>query len=186
MTCQDCIAKATDYLDRTLSPLERARHASHIERCPTCARYHRVLERGLVLARGVAEIQPSPGFRVRLNGRLRGLENERRRRERAAAGAAMVLAVAGLIALSAWAPIWQESLQTRRSSAMALRSDPVPGLPPAESSWDWWYVGLGEWGAVNRVSATFPGPYSPLVVQPPVLTGGASNRTALVNYGDSE
>jgi len=188
MTCQDCIARATEFLDETLSPIERARHASHIERCPRCARYHRVMERGLGLARDVAEIQPSPGFRVALHGRLRGLAEEQRRRERAASGAALVLAVAGLIALAAWAPIWQDSIQARRSNTVALRSDVPPGPPPDDVRGpDWWYGGMGGNGmAANRTAATFPGPYSPLVVQPPMVNGGGSNRAALVNYGDSE
>jgi hypothetical protein len=186
MTCQNCIAQATDFLDEALSPIERARHASHLERCPNCARYHRVLERGLGLARDVAEIEPTPGFRMRLHGRLRGLDEERRRRERAASGAALVLTVAGLVALAAWVPIWQDAFQGRRSTAVSMQSDVMPGLPPETGMMDWWYPGLGGSAAVSRPAAAFPGPYSPLIVQPPVVTGGASNRASLVNYGDSE
>jgi len=187
MTCQNCIAQATDFLDETLSPIERARHASHVERCPSCARYHRVLERGLGLARDVAEIEPTPGFRMRLHGRLRGLDEERRRRERAASGAALVLTVAGLVALAAWVPVWQDALQARRSAAVSLQGDALPGLPPEGAMMDWWYPGLGgSAAAVSRPAAAFPGPYSPLIVQPPVVTSGTSNGAALVIYGDSE
>ncbi|MGD8276757.1 MAG: hypothetical protein PVH00_01970 [Gemmatimonadota bacterium] len=190
MTCQDCIGQTTDFLDETLSPIDRARHAAHIERCPSCARYHRVLKRGLGLARDVAEIEPSAGFRMRLHGRLRGLEEERRRRERAASGAALVLAVAGLVALAAWVPVWQDAMQARRSSAMTLEGDAVPGPPPPGSEmmdW-WWYGGMGGAAAASRPAAAFPGPYSPLIVQPPVVPSGqrGSNPGALVPYGDSE
>ncbi len=186
MTCQDCIAQVTDFLDETLSPIEWARHASHIERCASCARYHRVLRRGLGLVRDVAEIEPTPGFRTRLHRRLRGVNEERRRRERAASGAALVLVVAGLVALAAWVPIWQEAMQAQRATAFSLQADARPGLPPEMDMMDWWYPGLDGSAAVSRPAATFPGPYSPLVIQPPVVTGGASNGAALVNYGDSE
>jgi len=187
MTCKDFIGQATDFLDETLSPIDRARHASHLDRCPSCARYHRVLRRGLGLVRDVAPIEPSAGFRVGLYGRLRGLDEEQRRRERAASGAALVLTVAGLIALAAWVPVWQDAVQARRSNAMTMQGDGLPGLPPANEMMDWWYRGMGA-GAVLARPATFPGPYSPLVIQPPVVTGGSAmpNASGLVTYGDSE
>ena len=184
MTCHDCIARANEFIDETLGSLERARHAAHLERCAGCARYHRVLRKGLRLAQDLGEIQPSDQFAVRLRGRLRGLEDEQASRDRAVlSGASVVIAVAGLVALAAWAPIWQEAAEARAS--MALVDDAVPGLPPEWPSRDWWYGGPG--GSVIPVgnrSAAFPGPYSPLVVQPPVVNG--ANRTAGPLYGDGE
>ena len=187
MTCRDCIAQANDFIDDTLGPVERARHAAHIQRCAPCARYHRVLRNGLQLAHDVGEIQPSPGFSVRLESRLLSLDDERSRRERAVlSGATVAIAVAGLIALAAWAPVWQEVLEARASEALLASQRPLAELPPvAFPSWEWWYGGPVSDPAVlvvNR-SAAFPGPYSPLVVQPPIVNG--ANRGTL-HHGDSE
>lgn len=176
MTCQDCINQATDFIDDALTPLQRARHASHLEQCTSCARYDRVLRRGIRLVHDMPQIQPSPGFRGRLHRRLRTVDDERIRRERIVlSGATVAVALAGLIALAAWAPVWQEALQ-RRQAAVArgqFTAMPTVELPPGQ----WWYEGLAGQpapSAIHRV-ATFPGPYSPLVVQPPsVNTAGAT------------
>lgn len=172
MTCQDCVNQETDFIDDALTPLERARHASHLERCTSCARYHRVLARGLQLVRDMPEIQPSPGFRGTLHRRLRAVQDDRIRRERAVlSGATAAIALAGLIALAAWAPVWQEAVQRRHTEVAArdqLATVPTVELPPGQ----WWYDGPGGEGStplVHRVS-TFPGPYSPLVVQPPAVS----------------
>jgi anti-sigma factor RsiW len=185
MSCQDCIAQANEFLDETLDTLERARHQAHLERCPPCARYHRVLRDGLRLVRDVDEIQPSASFAGRLHGRLRGLEEEQAGRERAAlTGASAVIAVAGLIALAAWAPILRERLGSAAGEGDVSGQGPVAEFPPALTpAWDWWYGGPAGESGVRLVShtATFPGPYSPLVVQPPV-TGPATRPAS--TYGE--
>ena len=100
-------------------------------------------------------------------------------------GATVAIAVAGLIALAAWAPIWQDGIGSKTADRSAAEPTPVAELPPAPgSAWDWWYGGPGSESNIPAVSrsAAFPGPYSPLVIQPPIT--GAAARSAALSYGE--
>src|SRR5690606_18291876 len=62
MTCQEFLARYSEYLDERLEPLESALWRAHMNRCPSCARYDRVLRRGLALVRDLPEVEPSSDF----------------------------------------------------------------------------------------------------------------------------
>lgn len=188
MTCADCIALASDHIDGLLRAKEAARLREHVERCESCARYLRVLERGLALARAIPDIEPSPGFEWRLNRRLRETAEAMAERQRSArSGAAVALAVAGLVALAAWSPI----LAPRPADGPRLISArPAPARDAATRAddadgWDWWYEGPQP-VALRPPDASnmFPGPYSPLRVEPPF--GHGDGRAVLMSLIQSE
>lgn len=106
MTCQDFLARHSEYMDDLLSPAEAERCAAHISSCVACARYDRVVRQGVRLLRSAPEIEPSSDFFPRLQHRLYNLEDELRAGSRGPGSSAIVsLALAGVLALLAWSPL---------------------------------------------------------------------------------
>ena len=117
MTCSECIAIASDFVDDAIPPAVAVRFRFHIEQCASCARYHQVLTKGLTLARDVPEIEPAPDFVLRLHRQLRAVDDEMLARQRSAtSGVAVALGVAGLVAFAAWSSR-SSSLETRPSAS---------------------------------------------------------------------
>ncbi|HEX7118449.1 MAG TPA: zf-HC2 domain-containing protein [Longimicrobiales bacterium] len=106
VSCQEFLARHSDFLDGELDVQESARLEAHLASCPTCARYDRVVRSGVRLLRGLPEVEPSSDFFPRLQHRIYNLEEELRAGKRApGVGAVASLAVAGTIALLAWSPL---------------------------------------------------------------------------------
>jgi hypothetical protein len=79
-----------------------------------------------------------------------------------------VLAVAGLVALAAWGPL-------SRSESGALDAGGTAAAAaehPAAGGTDAWFVGAPPVyinpDAPPSITLAFPGPYSPLIVEPPL------------------
>lgn len=76
----------------------------HMQGCPACARHDTRIRRSLLLVRNLPTVEPSPGFRVKLEARLRaerlGGESVAPRRRRATG--AVVAALAAGIAFVAY------------------------------------------------------------------------------------
>jgi hypothetical protein len=189
MNCQECLARYSEFVDDAMDGESASQWRSHLERCPSCARYHRVMQHGLELLRHVPEVRPSIDFEARLQHRVFHLQDEMWRHDRfATTGAAVSLLVAAMIALVAWVPVvLQELEEGRAGTAVAnVTADgsaaaeepgtiiPEPGLLPPS-----WHAHPGDLvgrrlDAVSSLNAAFPGPYSPLIVEPPLLnTRGA-------------
>lgn len=187
MKCSEFIALTSEYVDGYLSAPEVIAFEKHLARCAACARYLRVLEQGISLARDMDVIEPSEDFDWRLNRRLREIDEVMAERTRSAAsGAALAVAIAGMVAFLAWSPILSTGVS--RSAAQWFgesRADLVPD--DTVGGWEWWYGGGVEPAAMRRPSASnaFPGPYSPLRVDPPIRGGGES-RTVLTSLFDTE
>lgn len=188
MTCSDCIALASEYVDGYLRPTEVVAVEVHTSTCEACARYIRVLRRSLELAQEIDEIQPSADFSLRLNRRLREIDEAMVDRTRSArSGAALAVAIAGMVAFLAWSPIF--SPRNQRDGLSMLSSGPATTdsrFDDTVGGWEWWY-GEGAPAAMRPPSANnaFPGPYSPLRVDPPIRGGGVS-RTVLTSLIDAE
>ncbi|MGH7501019.1 MAG: anti-sigma factor family protein [Longimicrobiales bacterium] len=186
MTCFECLARTSDYVDGLLDPVARAAHREHIRTCASCARYHRVLDRGLDLVRNVPFVEPSPEFTMRLHRRLRGIDEEQYLvRQSVLSGAAVTVALAGLIALAAWSPILRSAATGASGSTVATTyDDDADETAPA----DWPdAMGLSPYlrpmlSPPPSMMAAFPGPYSPLVVSPPAVGSWPAGRTVLTAY----
>ena len=172
MTCQQFMATYTEYLDGEQPAEVRDRIEVHMARCASCARYDRVLSQGLRLVREMPELPPSSDFEQRLQHGIFQLRAERPKRPRMnpTSGAAF-LAVAGLVTLVAWGPLSRpgSSLEAVAPAAAA----PAAELPSVGGT-DAWFVGAPpvymDPDAPPSISLAFPGPYSPLVVEPPLRT----------------
>lgn len=107
MDCAELLATFSDYRDRRLDPDERARIDEHLERCASCRRYRRVVDRGVLALRRLP-VQPVPDdFRPRLQHRIFHLEDDEalnRRSSTSGTSGTAAVTMAVLLALAAWGP----------------------------------------------------------------------------------
>jgi len=187
MTCQECLSRHSDLLDGLLDAREAARCLVHLEGCSSCARFHEVMTTGLALVAGLPTVEPSADFQDRLHHRLLHLQDELARHDRfAGTGSLASLAIAAVIAFIAWGPLLiQGSTGGRAGQASAVRASDArqlaeqdAGIITSPSSVEWYdnAPGMPALDGASSLSAAFPGPYSPLIVEAPVTR--ASRRAA--------
>lgn len=70
MTCREFLERYSEYDDSLIPAAEAERFRRHMEACPSCARYDRVLRKGRMVARQLDRPEPSPDFIPRLRSRL--------------------------------------------------------------------------------------------------------------------
>ena len=189
MTCAECIALSGDYVDGLIDAFGRSRFEDHLRLCPACARYVRVVRRGLEVVHALAPVEPSPEFRIRLHRRLHGLADERRVRAiPVLAGAGVTVALAAAVAVAAWLPLLPNTQAPAELASVEWPMvDPVGMQSRIAQSAPW--KPLNIWLLFDRqtlasppsMTAALPGPYSPLVVQPPSI-GRPAGRAILAAY----
>ena len=179
MDCTEFLSRYSDYDDSLVPGEEAAVFRSHMERCPACARYDRVLRKGRMLMRQSRGVEPSENFVRGLHLRLwreARLDMERARRaSRLASGLAAVTVVAvvaaalGLLAPSrgaggsaaeiavAAAPAAERAPAGMRAPRAAEGLPALPAAGPSEPR---------PWAA-QRVDRRIASSYSPLVTGPP-------------------
>lgn len=191
MTCGEYLARHSDYLDDELGLQAAAEMRLHMAGCARCARYDRVLRRGLDLLRDAEPILPATDRYIGLQEHL--LRSRRLTApEMGAPGGsvprapvAATVAVAGVVALVAWSALFRAAGVPASATAEvrpATPASPAPSAPPAIAGMD--LVGPGvplprpaEWATRSLPAATglpvarpmllAPGPYSPLLVTEP-------------------
>jgi anti-sigma factor RsiW len=182
MTCQESLALYSEYLDGALPPEVRERFEVHLARCDSCAHYHRVLRKGLRLVHEMPELEPSSDFQDRLQHRIFHLMDERiEPRRRGRAGTVASIAALGMIAFAVWQPATEDTPAfgtTPAAEMLEIRTSHDPGVQAG------WLVGSSA-GYMNpaaqpSISLAFPGPYSPLIVEPPLRGGGRVRFTSLL------
>lgn len=187
MNCQEFLKLHSEFLDEQMPREEAERCRAHMASCASCARYDRIVRRGLELLRGRPAPEVSDGFTARLDQRVLGGGREDILTDRAAgagSGATMALAIAALLALAAWGPLLGTNEMERVDLVMETEPGAEqlvdPGLLPAP---DWWQapdIGRAFGGSMRPardVELAFPGPYSPLVVMPPIADWHGSAGT---------
>lgn len=105
--CNTFIARYSEFRDGELSWAEGEEMREHVDDCPACAHYHRVVQRGTDVFRALPELEVSDDFGDRLRWRLYQADDEMRR-ARAGASAGQVggtFAIAALVAFAAWVPL---------------------------------------------------------------------------------
>lgn len=105
MECKEFLEGYSAYLDGVVSRDEETAFRRHLERCEACARYDRVIQRGVEIFRNLPRPDPSPDFLPRLRHRLYHIEDGIPFDTARHGGSAALVAVAavGLLAL-AWLP----------------------------------------------------------------------------------
>ena len=102
MTCAQFLERYSEYRDGLITAAREARRFDrHLARCPTCRRYDAAVRRGVLALHETDSIEPSAGFRRRLDARLaRERRGEPELPARAGLAVALLFAVAlGLLAL---------------------------------------------------------------------------------------
>jgi hypothetical protein len=73
--CATFLAQHTAYRDGQLTAQQARVHEAHGEHCASCARYARVVERGVAVLRGIEPVAATPEFAPRLQHRIFHLED---------------------------------------------------------------------------------------------------------------
>jgi hypothetical protein len=71
MDCREFRDRHALLIDVRCSALEEDEMREHMRECPRCSRLDMLVRRSLFLVRNLTPIEPSPGFRARLDARLR-------------------------------------------------------------------------------------------------------------------
>lgn len=179
MTCQEYLARHSEYLDAEMEEADVARMRAHATACPTCARYDRILRRGLALVRELEPVEPKHDPQIGLYEHL--LRGGEPRLPRGGAFAASV-AAAGLLAVLVRGVLPSEpdevppgagvvveysttGAPTRWNLPAAAGDDVVgPGLPAAAASP---FSGPLGGAHLRPVGIDLPAAYTPLVLDPP-------------------
>lgn len=105
MGCDQIVERYTDYRDGLLEEAERRQVEEHLSRCACCARYDRVMRRGLEILADMPCAEASDDFMPRLRYRLYSMDcGAATARGRFGGSAALVgVAAVGLLALF-WLP----------------------------------------------------------------------------------
>lgn len=176
VTCDEFLARHSDYLDGFLPPLVTARLGAHASLCASCSRYDRIVRKGIDLVRDMPGVVPSEDFEQRLQHRIFHMEDARALQPRT--GAATALAVAAAIALLAWSPVMFIQSSAPEATTPAAASLMDVSAPSYDAINAVPLLGQNSWYPVatppapahqssSTILASFPGPYSPLVVTPP-------------------
>lgn len=71
MSCSEFLTNYSDFRDQVMGrAIMRRRLLAHMSRCRRCARYHEVIERGVMQLRASQPVEPSRRFRTGLRRRL--------------------------------------------------------------------------------------------------------------------
>jgi hypothetical protein len=169
--CDEYMASHSEYLDGLLSPMVAAQLSAHADACASCARYDRIVRKGVDLVRDLPDVEPSVEFEMRLQHRIFHMQDAAALRPRSAS-AASALAVAAAVALLAWSPLLfvpgDSDLARAAGEAQDAAFDGFESGPMfGQSTWYPTIMQAAPSHQPSAVFAMFPGPYSPLVVTPP-------------------
>lgn len=127
MSCDQFIERYTDFRDDLLDAGTRAEIERHLGECPCCARYHRVMQKGLELLSDIPPAESSDDFMPRLRHRLYNVDCGVAEGRRSFGGSAALVGVAavGLLALF-WLP-FAASVPLEMELAAVSVQPPPPG-----------------------------------------------------------
>lgn len=152
MDCADFLENHSDFLDRRLEVYPLEAYRDHIAGCPSCARYDRVVQRGLRLVHEIEPTRPAPDFDSALQNRFYQLQGTLARQQ---AALSRVTAVA---LLSAAALVLATGLPTLTARESDVDLPPVVvDEPPAE------LAGAGVSASFFNLSASVV-PANPILV----------------------
>lgn len=186
MECKEFLESYSSYLDGLASEDRQRAFREHIESCESCARYDRVVQRGLRVFRNLPRLDPSPDFLPRLRHRIYHIQDDIPAHSMRHGGSAALLAVAavGLLAL-AWLPfasqmpievqlpeVAVERPTVDRDASMPSLFDRGPFVTPAAGGGGWSVVEESAWegrdlffgprtgvtSAASLLSVSYPSP----------------------------
>jgi predicted anti-sigma-YlaC factor YlaD len=176
LSCKEIIARHSEFLDGEMTPPDTERWRAHLKECATCARYDRVLRKGVKLL-GAQEPEPhaEPEFLMHLRYRLAD-EERRMVSQPISPSAGLVFSLAAVIALVISLP---PMFTVGDSPGSAVRVNALESY--VQSAEIAWHGGLAMNAEPSHVALPAPSPslqpvhainlvdpgYSPLVIKPP-------------------
>ena len=130
MDCEEFLNGYSDYADGLRTPEQLRRFERHLQRCPACARYDRVVRQGIDLFRNLPRPDASPDFLPRLRHRLYHIDDRTVLGSRPGGSAALIaIAAVGLLAI-VWLP-FAGRIPVEVELAPVAVTAPPPVTPPA-------------------------------------------------------
>lgn len=133
MECQAFLSRFSEFLDGRVEPSVAEEMEAHLAACPRCRRYSETLLAGRDLLKSLPSLDVPSDFRPRLDHRIFHVEDgESIARQSMGTGATTVsvLALAVLVALSAWAPAFQLMDPTVELPPVVAEEPSVPSFTP--------------------------------------------------------
>ena len=124
LSCSDCLARHSEFLDGVMDSGTEALWQAHIAGCADCARYDRVLRRGLTLLSARPQLEPTPDFIVHLQHRL-AVEDRNMVMRPVRSLAVASISVAAMLAFVAWLPVVLFSDAAQPAVAVSAPASPV-------------------------------------------------------------
>lgn len=132
MDCAEFLDSYSDYLDRRLEIHPVSEYGQHIENCPSCREYDRVMQRGLHVFRRLQPPDSTPDFANNLRSRVAEFQHGVEQRQNLTARAAT------LATLSTTALLVLVTIPMLRASADTVRLPPVVVEAPNDASSSLW------------------------------------------------
>jgi hypothetical protein len=124
LSCRECLARHSEYLDGEMDAVTAAMWRAHLAECPRCARYDRVLQRGIRTLTAQPQLLPQSDFMLQLQQRM--LAEDRRAVMRPFSSMATAsLAVAVMLAFAAWLPVMILAGEEKQAVAVAEAASAV-------------------------------------------------------------
>ena len=176
LSCKEVLARHSEYIDGEMPAPDSEKWRAHLAACAVCARYDRVLRKGVSLLATKPEIEPEPEFMLHLRYRLAD-EAHRMETQLAKQHVAAAASVMAVLALLAWLPMMISTGNPVDSTAAAGAAE--TGTASSEIAWHGSYAVHSEPSHVTLaapaaalepvysvVSLIDPG-YSPLIIESP-------------------
>jgi hypothetical protein len=184
MDCDTFLEGHSDFRDGLLMLPDRVAFEAHLRECDHCARYDRVVHRGVQVLRDRPELEVSDDFMDRLQHRLYHVDDEmaaaRRRRGPVSRGAVAALAAAASVAAVALLPRLYPGAAptvTMLQPVAAVAPAPAPEYRVA-SAQDASSQGLAA--QLEEVGVdVYPMPYGDVLYRTASYAGGGSHATVL-------
>lgn len=123
LSCRDCLARHSEYMDGRMDAESAEQWRAHLAVCSDCARYDRVLRRGLQVLHKQPAIEVGSDFLLQLQQRLAHEDRTSAWRPMTSLASAAV-AVAAMLAFAAWVPVLMLA-RPDSNSAIASELSPV-------------------------------------------------------------
>jgi hypothetical protein len=184
MDCDTFLEGHSDFRDGLLPLPDRVAFEAHRRECGHCARYDRVVDRGVQVLRARPQLEVSDDFMDRLQHRLYHVDDEmaaaRRRRGPVSRGAVAALAAAASIAAVALVPrLYPGAAPTVTMLQPVAVTAPAPAAPAyrVASAPD---ASAGLAAQLEEVGVeVYPMPYGEVLYRTAAYTGGMSHGAVL-------
>lgn len=184
MDCDTFLDGHSDFRDGLLTLPDRVAFEAHLRECGPCARYDRVVDRGVQVLRDRPELEVSDDFMDRLQHRLYHVDDEmaaaRRRRSPVSRGAAASLAAAASVAALALLPrVYSGAAPTVTLLQPVAATAPAPAAPanrgaPAPAASQGLAAQLEEVGV-----DVYPMPYADVLYRTASYAGAGAHGSVL-------